>query len=49
MQILCASPPRPATRPHVSVDDRLSSASHVFVRNDAVRKPLQQPYNGPYK
>ena len=23
--------------------------THVFIRNNAVRKPLQQPYNGPYK
>ena len=27
----------------------LKSCIHVFVCNDAVQKPLQKPYNGPYK
>ena len=27
----------------------LSSCTHALVRHDAVHKPLQQPYDGPYK
>lgn len=27
----------------------LQSCTHVFVRNDMVRKPLQPPFEGPYK
>ena len=32
---------------HVSND--LSHCTHVFMRQDVIRKPLQQPYGGPYK
>lgn len=31
------------------VHPALSTCSHVFVRIDAVKKPLVQPYEGPYK
>ena len=31
------------------VSDDLSTCTCIFVRHDAVRKPLQQPYDGPYK
>ena len=33
----------------ISVSRDLTSCTHVFVRRDAIRKPLQQPYDGPYK
>lgn len=33
----------------VFVHPQLNVCSHVFVRNDTVRKPLQPPYDGPYK
>ena len=39
---------RPNQRPsHVS--DALSTATHVFIRHDGVRKPLQPPYDGPFR
>ena len=41
-------PPREATRPSFISHD-LHSSSHVFVRDDSTRKPLQPPYRGPYK
>lgn len=27
----------------------LATCSHVFLRNDAVKQPLEKPYTGPYK
>ena len=41
------TPPR-ATQRHSSLPHGLSTATHVFVRHDAIRKPLQPPYNGPF-
>ena len=34
---------------NVFVHKDLLTTSHVFVRTDAVRKPLEQPYKGPFK
>ena len=31
------------------VCEDLKSCTHVFLRHDAVKKPLQKPYDGPYK
>ena len=39
--------PRP-TQWTTNIADRLSSATHVFVRHDAVRRPLQPPYDVPF-
>ena len=39
--------PRPHTS-NVNIPQALPTATHVFVRHDAVRKPLQPPYDGPY-
>lgn len=35
-------------RRNVFVFKDLATATHVFVRHDAQRRPLQQPYDGPY-
>lgn len=35
-------------QPPSRVDARLQSVSHVFLRVDAVRRPLVPPYEGPY-
>ena len=49
MQEFRASPVRTQPQRNVHVSHDLSSCTHVFIRNDAVRKPLQQPYNGSYR
>ena len=41
---VCTQPQR-----KVHISSELSSCTHVFIRNDSVRKPLQQPYDGPYR
>ena len=42
------SPPRP-TQWNSNIPHGLSTATHVFIRHDAVRKPLRPPYDGPYR
>lgn len=49
MQLLHATPTRLLKQGQVHVDKVLSSCTHVFVCCDAVRTPLQPPYDGPYK
>lgn len=49
MQKLRAIEPREKHGYKTYVSDDLMSATHAFVRHDAVRKPLQQPYDGPFK
>ena len=43
----------PAVRPHQQrsfyVSSDLDSCTRVFVHNDAVKTPLQHPYDGPFK
>ena len=49
MSKLRAVPPRlPSIQPF-HVDPELDKQTHVFLRRDAVRTPLQSPYDGPYK
>ncbi|KAG0713483.1 hypothetical protein GWK47_016155 [Chionoecetes opilio] len=43
-------PVQPRTSPSKTfVSQDLDSCTHVFVRVDAVKKPLQQPYQGPFE
>lgn len=37
------------SKTQVFIHKDLSTSSHVFVRQDLVRKPLEQPYKGPYQ
>ena len=48
MQSLHPVVPRVRHRPsHLPLD--LTTCTHVFLRRDAVRKPLQPPYDGPFR
>lgn len=47
MRLIRPPLPRPTQRTS-QLNKALSTATHVFIRHDAVRKPLQPPYNGPY-
>ena len=49
MQAIKATPPRPIMHADTGNHDMLKDATHVFIRHDAVRRPLQPPYDGPYK
>ena len=49
MQTLRPSPPREPCRRDYFVDDKLSSCSHVFVKNNAAKTTLDQAYTGPYR
>ena len=49
MNALQPTPPRVNPHPYSYVDPTLQTATHVFVRQDGVKKSLQQPYNGPYR
>ncbi|XP_064485999.1 uncharacterized protein LOC135398526 [Ornithodoros turicata] len=48
MAQLRPQPSRPCTRPSFQ-HPLLESATHVFVRYDGTRKPLQHPYDGPFR
>ena len=48
MNQLKPTPPRPTFRQNQLLAD-LDKCPYVFVRVDAVKKPLQPPYDGPFK
>lgn len=49
MNLLRPQPPKPHGKRPTFVHGDLSKATHVFLRRDLVRKPLQQPYDGPFR
>lgn len=49
MSKLKAAPVRQQAPRTIHIHDDLSTASHVYVRHYGVKKPLQRPYDGPYK
>ncbi|XP_066260989.1 uncharacterized protein [Euwallacea similis] len=48
MQLLQPVPPTDHSRRKIFVAPEINTCTHVFVRNDAVKKPLQPPYEGPF-
>lgn len=49
MNSLSYIPPRMPLINNDRIDKKLSSASHVYIRNDHVKPALTRPYSGPYK
>ena len=49
MYHLQATPVHKQQATNVYVSPTFKSCSHVFIHHDAVRKPLQKPYDGSYK
>ena len=47
-ELVPVQPRLPNNRP-VYVNKDLKSCTHVFIRTDSVKKPLESPYTGPYK
>ncbi|GFW50900.1 gag-pol polyprotein [Trichonephila clavipes] len=48
MQHLQPKPTRLRGKQTIFVHSELHKCTHVFVRQDSVRRPLQAPYDGPY-
>ena len=49
VQNLRPSPAKHHVRTKIFVSKDLLSSDYVFVRNDTVRRPLQSPYDGPFR
>ncbi|GFU64950.1 integrase catalytic domain-containing protein [Trichonephila clavipes] len=49
MQSLHPKPPKHHGKRTVFIHPGLLEATHVFLRRDMLRRPLQQPYDGPFK
>ncbi|GFS90650.1 retrovirus-related Pol polyprotein from transposon 412 [Trichonephila clavipes] len=49
MQSLHPKPPKHHVKRPVFIHPGLLEATHVFLRRDMLRRPLQQPYDGPFK
>lgn len=46
---VCRPTPRPIRQGSVFVQPALKDSSHVYLRTDTVKHPLQSPYTGPYE
>ncbi|KAJ8032739.1 hypothetical protein HOLleu_22770 [Holothuria leucospilota] len=49
MTSLIPTSPRVPTNRATHVNANLNTCTHVFIRRDTFRKPLQPPYDGPFK
>lgn len=49
VQDLRPTPPRPSEHKTIFAHPDLATATHVFVRHDAVRPPLTPAYDGPFR